>query len=80
MLILYLSVFVVFIILRILGGWPLLVTGGGVFTIFCAYMNYDWFMNHYKAAPIVAVFGRDGTRAIYIIAGIALIVMGLTSF
>ena len=51
----------------------------GIFVIFCASMDYDWFMNHYKAKPFVALFGRNGTRVIYIILGIVVILLGFKS-
>ena len=55
------------------GSW---IIAGGVLTIFCAAMNYSWFMNHYKAALFVKIFGRNGARIFYIVLGIALIFLG----
>ena len=52
---------------------------GGVFTIVCAYRDYEWFMNHPKASPLVALFGRTATRIFYIVLGAAMIFMGLMS-
>ena len=49
----------------------------GLVTIFCATMNYDWFVNHRRAAPFVALFGRDGARVFYIVFGIVIIVLAL---
>ena len=49
----------------------------GIFTIFCAFMDYDWFLNHYKAKFFVALFGRNGARVFYIILGVILIFLGL---
>ena len=46
----------------------LLLVGG--FCIFCSVMNFDWFFNNYKAAPLVKIFGRNGTRIFYIIIGV----------
>lgn len=37
----------------------------GAFCIFCSVMNFDWFFNNYKAAPLVKLFGRNGTRIFY---------------
>jgi hypothetical protein len=42
-------------------------------------MDYDWFMNNYKAAPLKALVGRDGARVIYIFIGIVIFFMGLMS-
>ena len=53
-----------------------LIIAGGVFTIFCAAMNYNWFMNHYKADLFVKIFGRNGARLFYIVLGIVLIFLG----
>ncbi len=49
----------------------------GIFSIFCAYKDYDWFMNNYRARPFVKLFGRDGARRFYIGLGIFIIVCGL---
>ncbi len=50
---------------------------GGAFSIFCAYKDYDWFMDNYKARPFVKLFGRDGARKFYIFLGIFIIVCGI---
>ena len=55
----------------------LLIIIAGIFTIFFAFMDYDWFMNHGKAKPFVAFFGRSGARLFYIILGIVIIILGL---
>ena len=57
----------------------LMIIVSGVLAIFCAFMDYDWFFNHSKAKPFVALFGRSGTRMFYIILGIAVIILGLMS-
>ena len=51
----------------------------GIFVIFCAFMDYNWFFNHGKAKPFVALFGRKGTRVFYIILGVVIIFLGLMS-
>jgi hypothetical protein len=51
--------------------------GAGVFAIVCAWRDFDWFMENYRARPVVRVFGRDGARRLYMFAGCALIVSGL---
>ena len=48
----------------------------GVFCIFCAYKDYDWFMDNYKARPFVSLFGRDGARKFYIGLGVVITVLG----
>lgn len=55
----------------------LLVLACGVFTIVCAAKDYDWFMNHHKARLFVALFGRGGARAVYVVLGALLTVMSL---
>ena len=59
---------------------PLILIASGVCTIFCAFMDYGWFMNHRKAAFFVAIFGRNGTRVFYIILGIVVIFLVLSDF
>ncbi|SDA21152.1 Immunity protein 17 [Ruminococcus sp. YE71] len=49
----------------------------GVFCIFCAYKDYDWFMNNYKARPLVKLLGRNGARVFYIIIGIMFVLCGI---
>ena len=48
----------------------------GVFSTFCAYRNYDWFMKSSKAWLFVKLFGRDGARIFYMILGVLLIFGG----
>ena len=55
---------------------PLLIIVSGFITIFCAFMDYDWFMKHRKADFFVALFGRDGARVFYIVLGIVVIFLG----
>ena len=57
----------------------LLIGAIGVFCIFCAYKDYDWFMNNRKAVIFVNLFGRDGARKFYIGLGIVILIMGLIS-
>ena len=49
----------------------------GVFCIWCAYKDYDWFMNNYKARPLVKLLGRNGARVFYIIIGIVFVIGGI---
>ena len=48
----------------------------GLFAIFCAWKDYDWFMEHRKARFFVAIFGRDGARIFYGILGLLMMGMG----
>ncbi len=50
---------------------------GGIFAFFCAYKDYDWFMNSSKASWIVKLFGRNGARIFYMGLGVFIIVIGL---
>lgn len=49
----------------------------GIFTIICAYCDFDWFMNNYRASFFVTIFGRDGARIFYIILGVLLVIIGI---
>ena len=55
----------------------LLMLAAGVFCIFCAVKDYDFFMESSKAALFVKLFGRNGARVFYIILGIVILVAGL---
>jgi len=46
---------------------------GGVFTIWCAYKDYDWFMNNHKAWFFVKMFGRNGARIYYMGLGVFIV-------
>ena len=48
----------------------------GLFTVFCATQNYDWFMENRKTWLFVKLFGRNGARVVYILIGLFL--MGLS--
>ncbi len=45
----------------------------GLFSVFCAAKDYDWFMNNSKAWLFVKLFGRNGARVFYILLGLVLI-------
>ena len=79
LLILILSGFVGLVLLGIFAGKAVLMTVIGHCVAFCAFMDYDWFMNNYKAAPLKALFGREGTQVVYILFSIILFFMGLYS-
>jgi hypothetical protein len=44
----------------------------GIFSMAGGFLNWDWFMNDYKARIFVKLLGRDGARIFYILLGIAL--------
>ena len=54
----------------------LVIVLAGVFTIFCAAMNFNWFMEHRKARYIVKYVGRNGARVFYGVLGLMLVSMG----
>lgn len=54
----------------------LIVTAGGVFTLVCAAMNFNWFMEHRKARFFVKILGRDGARIFYAVLGLGLVTVG----
>jgi hypothetical protein len=56
--------------MAVLGSAVLLLAG--VFCAFCAFKDYDWFMNNRKAWLIVKIFGRRIARAFYIVLGLLL--------
>lgn len=49
----------------------------GGFTFFCAFKDYDWFMNNRRAALFVMIFGRTVTRILYMLLGLVFIGGGL---
>ena len=55
----------------------LLVAGSGAFSLICAALDAEWFMNARKARGVVSIFGRQGARAFYIILGLILVGVGI---
>lgn len=49
----------------------------GVFCAFCAFKDYNWFMNNRKAWLFVKLFGRNGARIFYMILGALFVVAGI---
>lgn len=49
-----------------------------LFTIYCAAMNFEWFMSHHKARFFVALFGRNGARVVYVAMGFTFMYIALT--
>jgi len=49
----------------------------GVFSILGAVCDWDWFMNARKARFLVTILTRNGARVLYMILGVALVVLGV---
>ena len=49
----------------------------GLFSIAAGILNWDWFMNNWRARFFVKLFGRNGARAFYIGLGIFIVVVGV---
>jgi len=49
---------------------------GGIFSIVCAVMNFNWFMENRKAKLFVTLLSRNGARIFYSIIGAGLVVAG----
>ncbi|WP_024857803.1 Imm17 family immunity protein [Ruminococcus albus] len=56
---------------------PTLILAVGVFNIFCACKDYDWFMNRESVRGWVRLIGRNGARVIYIIFGVVIILLAM---
>lgn len=54
-----------------------IVLFGGLFSIFCAWRDYDWFMDNPRARLFVKLLGRGGARVFYIALGAALFCAGV---
>jgi C4-dicarboxylate transporter len=48
----------------------------GLFSVICALMDFEWFMNHRRARLLVKLLSRNGARAFYVILGLILAVAG----
>ncbi|HEY2839272.1 MAG TPA: immunity 17 family protein [Pirellulales bacterium] len=57
-----------------MAGWILVAFG--LFTVGAAALDFDWFMEHRKARPLVSIFGRGGARIFYVLVGAAFLVGG----
>jgi len=58
----------------------LIIAAAGVFTLVCAAMNFDWFMEHRKARFFVKIMGRNGARILYGALGLGLVALGALLF
>ncbi|MBR1375810.1 MAG: immunity 17 family protein [Cardiobacteriaceae bacterium] len=50
---------------------------GGIYCLIAAFLNFDWFFEHYLARPFVAMFRRNGARVFYALLGILLLFAGI---
>jgi hypothetical protein len=60
--------------------YTLLFIGAGLFAITGASLNAEWFMGDPKAQIFVRLLGRTGTRIMYIILGVFLVIFGFVGF
>jgi hypothetical protein len=60
-------------------GWyvTLMLAGGGLFAVFCAWRNYDWFFENSAARPFVRILGRKRACIFYIVLGLFIMVPGV---
>ena len=49
----------------------------GLFSILGGILNWNWFMNNWRARFFVNILGRNGARIFYIGLGIFLVVVGV---
>ena len=49
----------------------------GLFSILGGILNWNWFMNSWRARFFVNVFGRNGARIFYVGLGVFLVVVGV---
>lgn len=49
----------------------------GLFCIWGAFMNFDWFMNSSRAWLVVKILGRGGARIFYMVLGAVIVVAGI---
>jgi len=50
----------------------------GVFTIWAAAADWDWFMNSRRALIFVKLFGRNGARVAYVLIGVLFLACAVT--
>ncbi len=49
----------------------------GLFSILGGILNWNWFMNSWRARFFVNVFGRNGARIFYVGLGVFLVIVGV---
>lgn len=62
---------------NVLNYFSLLFVAIGIYALIGAICDWEWFMNSRKARTMVSLLGRDGTRVLYSILGVLLIVLGV---
>ncbi len=55
----------------------LAIMAAGAFSVAAAVLDWDWYMNHYKARLVIAILGRTGARIFYALFGFGLGIVGL---
>ena len=55
----------------------LIMALGGIFSICGAIFNWDFFLENYKARPVVKLIGRTGARVFYVLIGLFCIFCGI---
>ena len=50
----------------------LIVIFAGLFSLAGGVLNWDFFMNNYRAKLFVSVLGRQGARVVYVLLGLGL--------
>lgn len=61
-------------------GSPLLalvLLGAGLFSVLGAALNWNFFLNSRRARLFMRLFGRNGTRIVYLLLGSGLVVLGV---
>ncbi|MDR2903241.1 MAG: immunity 17 family protein [Clostridiales bacterium] len=58
----------------------IIIVSCGLFSIICAALDLDWFMENRKARFIVMLFKRNGARVFYIVLGLLVILSGFISY
>ncbi len=54
----------------------LLIVAAGLFSATAGFFDWDWFMNHPKAAFMSLILTRTGARIFYIVLGLGVAVLG----
>ena len=60
--------------------WVAIMVFGGLFSIFCSIMNFNWFIENPKASLFLKLFGRTGARIFYIVLGIFITVGAVMAY
>ena len=57
--------------------YSFLFLAAGLVTLLGALMNWSWFMKHRKARFVVRILGNQGTRMLYILIGLVIVIFGI---